>query len=180
MKQPSIGRIVHVVEQGAHWPAIITRIGKDGRCWLMVFGDAKCTGTIEPVAFDPNGAEDTWHWPEYVPDEAPERTAAATPDLPPLARTVWHVWDLATGRLEEAAPGPLFQTRVTSDGQPVSVGFIGSQPAPREPRSYYAALAHLISLIRDWPESARDALLNELSIVEHIEEAIRGIQEAQR
>lgn len=79
-KQPSIGRVVHYVHDGAHVPALIVEPegrhvfeadpqGGEDIHWihqgLSVF---TMNGVVAVyAAYDTDGAEGTWHWPEFVP-----------------------------------------------------------------------------------------------------------------
>ena len=72
---PSVGRMVHFVYGGAHVPAIIT----DPNALYLETGKPAATAqalTVFPIGSTPfttvaiedaDGANATWHWPEYVP-----------------------------------------------------------------------------------------------------------------
>jgi len=73
---PSIGRVVHYVHGDQHLPAIITdpaflvynvEEAPIVKVALTVFFpmDPQLMGTV--ADYDPAGAPNTWHWPEYVP-----------------------------------------------------------------------------------------------------------------
>ena len=76
MKKPSIGRVVHVTLGGSCRPALVAHVWSDT--------------TVNVGGFDQNGlpfartsvaagdTEGTWHWPEYVPDEAGTPVPAAS------------------------------------------------------------------------------------------------------
>ncbi len=86
MGKPSVGRIVHYIwdalgrEGGAHYPAIITEIPKQGNesadegMALVVFNPRlRAQIFIEfAVHFEPgsrvheNAGQGTWHWPEQI------------------------------------------------------------------------------------------------------------------
>ncbi len=79
--KPSIGRIVHFVQNGIHYAAIIVKVWSDTCVNLKVFRNG--SNEITPGALDPYGiahsvnfsapreccglvTEWSWHWPEVV------------------------------------------------------------------------------------------------------------------
>jgi hypothetical protein len=81
IQKPSIGRIVHFVQNGVHYAAIVTKVWSDTTVNLHVFGNM--SDTITPGATDSQGNassvtfsqpldccgkvnEWSWHWPEVV------------------------------------------------------------------------------------------------------------------
>jgi len=70
MKQkPSIGRIVHVVHDGNHLPAIIGCLHSDicvSTTMFNCFGAPAENKTSVVYDDSPTPAENTWHWPERV------------------------------------------------------------------------------------------------------------------
>lgn len=79
--KPSIGRIVHFVQNGVHYAAIITKVWSDSCVNLHVF--TNMSDAITPGATDAQGnassvllsvpteccgkvADWSWHWPEVV------------------------------------------------------------------------------------------------------------------
>lgn len=73
---PSIGRIVHFVDNGKHLPAIIVvpeyhlidpaKHEAPVQQVLTVFPFFAAPMSVCAI-YDPNGAPGTWHWCEYVP-----------------------------------------------------------------------------------------------------------------
>lgn len=79
--KPSIGRIVHFVQNKVHYAAIITKVWSDSTVNLHVFenksdvitpGDLDAQGNAFSVTFSApteccgKAAEWSWHWPETV------------------------------------------------------------------------------------------------------------------
>lgn len=68
--KPSIGRIVHFVENGIHFAAIVTKIWSDTCINLYVFDDGSgnlSSNTKTSVVYYEDASQDyTWHWPEKV------------------------------------------------------------------------------------------------------------------
>ena len=72
-KVPSVGRIVHYVDNDGGWAhraAIITEVLPDDEhetqpVALCVFG-VKGLLFLYPVELEPTCVPNTWHWPEYV------------------------------------------------------------------------------------------------------------------
>lgn len=78
-QQPSVGRIVHFVQEGvespaAHRAAVVTEVYESGitlavfkRMGLgaLVMG-GPCVEQFEGVQYDPEMRPNTWHWPERV------------------------------------------------------------------------------------------------------------------
>lgn len=73
--KPSIGRIVHLVQNGVHYAAVIVKVWSDTNLNLKVFRNG--SNDIVPGALDHDdiahsveqselGAEWSWHWPEQV------------------------------------------------------------------------------------------------------------------
>jgi hypothetical protein len=78
---PSIGRVVHFVQNGVHYPALVLKVWSPVCVNLKVFGNG--SDTIVPGALDVDGIahsvtqseptpccgkvnEWSWHWPEVV------------------------------------------------------------------------------------------------------------------
>lgn len=64
--KPTIGRIVHYVEEGGtHKPAIITSVGEK-TVNLSIFHDGGSVGGGLEIPFSEKPKEGTWHWAEVV------------------------------------------------------------------------------------------------------------------
>ncbi len=76
--KPSIGRIVHFVDSGYHYAAIITRVYSETIVDVTVFVPPHSPQTgveaVRPVVqiagvfFSASGETGTWHWPEREED----------------------------------------------------------------------------------------------------------------
>ncbi|HYX83238.1 MAG TPA: hypothetical protein VE714_12640 [Gemmatimonadales bacterium] len=78
--KPSIGRIVHFVQNNVHYPALILKVWSDTCVTLRVFhngNDKPVPGALnaDEIAFSVPFAEPcahcgrpdwSWHWPEHV------------------------------------------------------------------------------------------------------------------
>lgn len=75
--RPSIGRIVHYVSDGNHFPAIVTEVSVDRETVDLVFFDAWSASSqgvtfaaleVKHAPIDATGQrsalDGTWHWPE--------------------------------------------------------------------------------------------------------------------
>ena len=74
MKQPSLGRVVHFVDEyGKEFAALIVRVWSEQTVNLFVFpnGDPiSGHGHVETsIVFDEGHKKPSWHWPGYVPDK---------------------------------------------------------------------------------------------------------------
>lgn len=80
-QKPSIGRVVHFVQNGVHYPAFVVKVWSDTCLNLKVFRNG--SDSIVPGALDSDDiahsvtqseptpccgkcAEWSWHWPEHV------------------------------------------------------------------------------------------------------------------
>lgn len=63
-----IGRIVHLVDNGQHLPAIILRMedAEKGRCVLRVFHEYPIDDRREVADYHENCSNGSWHWPERM------------------------------------------------------------------------------------------------------------------
>ena len=78
---PSIGRIVHYVEGGVHFAAMVIKVWTDTCVNLAVFPngcDPLSTGyeCVRSVNFSADAAEGTCHWPEVIAPVAAASTAS--------------------------------------------------------------------------------------------------------
>jgi hypothetical protein len=72
--KPSIGRIVHFVQNNVHYAALVVKVWTDTTVNLRVFpngSDEIVPGAIHPrtdiatsVSYSSDNAEWSWHWPE--------------------------------------------------------------------------------------------------------------------
>ncbi len=73
---PTIGRIVHFVQNGIVYPAMVVKVWSDTCVNLLVFpngSDPICPGALDSQGiahsvklFQPSSPEWTWQWPEKV------------------------------------------------------------------------------------------------------------------
>ena len=66
MEKPTIGRIVHVVQDEQHLPAIVFRVpaGAPTELWVTVFGPFGPDTRSNVPQDEETKAEGTWHSPE--------------------------------------------------------------------------------------------------------------------
>jgi hypothetical protein len=62
--KPTIGRIVHFIETGTEWPAVITMVHSDTLVSLQVFRQSDIIPATSVPLGDVDQAPFTWHWPQ--------------------------------------------------------------------------------------------------------------------